>query len=77
METIVLSSSNSFVNKNLVEPPSEHEVIETDLIPYVGMEFETQEHAYGSYNVYASFTSFSIRKDCVNKSKVDQSIVLS
>ncbi|KAK2429529.1 protein FAR1-RELATED SEQUENCE [Trifolium repens] len=55
----------------------EHELIEEDIIPYVGMQFDTEDHAYRFYNVYAGFAGFSIRRDWRNKSKLDNKTVMS
>ena len=72
----VLSNSIS-LEKNLNELPLEHEVKETYLTPHVGIEFDTEEHAYKIYNAYAGFIGFTIRKDWVNKSKMDHTTILS
>lgn len=45
------------------------------LVPQVGMEFESEEHAYKCYSRYAVLEGFSIRKDFVNKSRVNGSVV--
>ncbi|KAK2388554.1 protein FAR1-RELATED SEQUENCE [Trifolium repens] len=55
----------------------EHELTEEDIIPYVGMQFDTEDHAYRFYNVYAGFAGFSIRRDWRNKSKLDNKTVMS
>jgi zinc finger SWIM domain-containing protein 3 len=41
------------------------------------MEFDTEDHAYRFYNLYAGFVGFSIRKDWRNKSKLDNETVMS
>ncbi|WJX95405.1 hypothetical protein P8452_76729 [Trifolium repens] len=41
------------------------------------MKFDTEDHAYRFYNVYAGFAGFSIRKDWRNKSKLDKKTVMS
>ncbi|XWS48406.1 hypothetical protein CRYUN_Cryun13aG0073700 [Craigia yunnanensis] len=41
----------------------------------VGIEFESDEHAYQFYNKYASLLGFSVRKDWVNRSKVHGQVV--
>ncbi|KAF1877862.1 hypothetical protein Lal_00038171 [Lupinus albus] len=56
---------------------TEDEVTEKDIVPYVGMEFETEDHAYKFYNMYAGFIGFSIRKDWKNTSKLDKDIVIA
>ncbi|KAK7266275.1 hypothetical protein RIF29_18917 [Crotalaria pallida] len=56
---------------------SDDEVTAKDLVPCVGMEFETEDHAYKFYNMYAGFTGFSIRKYWRKKSKLDKEIVVS
>ncbi|WJX65971.1 hypothetical protein P8452_50579 [Trifolium repens] len=43
--------------------------------PNIGMEFRSEEHAYKCYNNYAVLKGFSIRKDFINKSRVDGSVV--
>ncbi|KAF7839313.1 protein FAR1-RELATED SEQUENCE 5-like isoform X2 [Senna tora] len=76
MDISISTSSNLLDNKISAELPLENEVTETDLTPYVGMKFETEEHAYRFYNAYASLTGFSIRREWMNKSKIDQNIIL-
>uniref|UniRef100_A0A6N2KBA3 Protein FAR1-RELATED SEQUENCE n=1 Tax=Salix viminalis TaxID=40686 RepID=A0A6N2KBA3_SALVM len=41
----------------------------------IGTEFESDEHAYISYNKYAKTVGFSVRKDWVNRSKVHGLVV--
>ncbi|KAK9291910.1 hypothetical protein L1049_019861 [Liquidambar formosana] len=41
----------------------------------IGMEFESDEHAYKFYNKYAGLVGFSVRKDWVNRSKVHGQVV--
>ncbi|XP_057453063.1 protein FAR1-RELATED SEQUENCE 5-like [Lotus japonicus] len=41
------------------------------------MEFDTEDHAYRFYNMYAGFIGFSVRKDWRNTSKLDKEIVIS
>lgn len=43
--------------------------------PKLGVEFESEEHAYKCYNRYAAIEGFSIRKDFVNKSRVNGLVV--
>ncbi|XP_065860808.1 protein FAR1-RELATED SEQUENCE 5-like [Euphorbia lathyris] len=45
------------------------------VVPKVGMEFETEDHAYKCYSGYAVLEGFSIRKDFVNKSRVYGGVV--
>lgn len=45
------------------------------IVPNLGVEFESEEHAYKCYNRYALTEGFSIRKDFVNKSKVSGLVV--
>ncbi|XP_051117885.1 protein FAR1-RELATED SEQUENCE 5-like [Andrographis paniculata] len=45
------------------------------VVPQLGVEFETEEHAYKCYNKYALMEGFSIRKDFVNRSKVTGLVV--
>lgn len=45
------------------------------IVPELGVEFESEEHAYKCYNRYALMEGFSIRKDFVNKSKVTGLVV--
>lgn len=47
----------------------------TYVIPKVGMEFESEDHAYKCYSRYAVLEGFSIRKDFVNKSRVNGAVV--
>lgn len=47
----------------------------TYVIPAVGMEFESEDHAYRCYSRYAVLEGFSIRKDFVNKSRVNGVVV--
>ncbi|KAF1861534.1 hypothetical protein Lal_00025889 [Lupinus albus] len=56
---------------------TEDEVTEKDIVPYVGMEFETEDHAYKFYNMYVGFIDFSIRKDWRNTRKLDKDIVIA
>ncbi|KAI4348248.1 hypothetical protein L6164_008994 [Bauhinia variegata] len=42
-----------------------------DGVPKLGMGFDTEDHAYEFYNAYAGRVGFNVRKDYVNKSKVD------
>ena len=53
---------------------SENEV-NIDEVPKVGMEFESEDDAYVFYNRYAKVVGFSIRKDFLNKSKVNGTVV--
>ncbi|XVF50778.1 hypothetical protein PTKIN_Ptkin04bG0130800 [Pterospermum kingtungense] len=41
----------------------------------VGIEFESDEHAYRFYSKYASLLGFSVRKDWVNRSKIHGQVV--
>lgn len=41
----------------------------------VGIEFESDEHAYRFYNKYASLLGFSVRKDWINRSKIHGQVV--
>nr|POE57694.1 protein far1-related sequence 5 [Quercus suber] len=45
------------------------------VIPKVGMEFESEDDAYKCYSRYAVLEGFSIRKDFVNKSRVNGAVV--
>ncbi|KAF2316524.1 hypothetical protein GH714_041865 [Hevea brasiliensis] len=45
------------------------------VVPKVGMEFETEDHAYKCYSRYAVLEGFSIRKDFVNKSRINGDVV--
>ncbi|KAL5864407.1 hypothetical protein ACOSQ3_001921 [Xanthoceras sorbifolium] len=47
----------------------------TYVIPKVGMEFESEDHAYKCYSRYAVLEGFSIRKDFVNKSRINGAVV--
>lgn len=46
-----------------------------DEVPKVGMEFESEDDAYVFYNRYAKVVGFSVRKDFLNKSKVNGTVV--
>lgn len=61
----------SSVQSNL---SSKHEANSEGVLK-IGMEFESDEHAYRFYNKYAGLVGFSIRKDWVNRSKVHGRIV--
>ncbi|KAK7316134.1 hypothetical protein VNO77_34895 [Canavalia gladiata] len=45
-----------------------------DGVPKLGMGFDSEEHAYEFYNAYAGHVGFSVRKDYVNRSKVDGAV---
>ncbi|GMY13191.1 protein FAR1-RELATED SEQUENCE 12-like [Fagus crenata] len=45
------------------------------VIPKVGMEFESEDEAYKCYSRYAVLEGFSIRKDFVNKSRINGAVV--
>ncbi|XP_024031341.1 protein FAR1-RELATED SEQUENCE 5-like [Morus notabilis] len=45
------------------------------LVPEVGMEFESEDQAYKCYSRYAVLEGFSIRKDFVNKSRINGAVV--
>lgn len=47
---------------------------ELDGVPKLGMGFDSEEHAYEFYNTYAGRVGFSVRKDYVNRSKVDGAV---
>lgn len=49
--------------------------VEEYIVPKLGVEFESEEHAYKCYNRFALMEGFSIRKDFVNKSKVTGLVV--
>ncbi|XP_052477364.1 protein FAR1-RELATED SEQUENCE 5 isoform X1 [Gossypium raimondii] len=51
--------------------------VETDAdgVLRVGIEFESDEHAYRFYNKYARLSGFSVRKDWVNRSKIHGQVV--
>lgn len=46
----------------------------TDGVPKLGMGFESEDHAYEFYNTYAGQVGFSVRKDYVNRSKIDGAV---
>ncbi|XP_022739363.1 protein FAR1-RELATED SEQUENCE 7-like isoform X2 [Durio zibethinus] len=58
------------------------EAVEADLasssgrdgVPKLGMAFESEDHAYEFYNTYAGRVGFSVRKDYVNRSKIDGAV---
>ncbi|KAL3629131.1 hypothetical protein CASFOL_026353 [Castilleja foliolosa] len=45
-----------------------------DGVPKLGMGFESDDHAYEFYNAYAGRVGFSVRKDYVNRSKIDGAV---
>lgn len=45
------------------------------MVPKLGMEYESEHHAYKCYNRYAAMEGFSIRKDFVNKNRVSGLVV--
>lgn len=45
------------------------------IVPKVGIEFDSEDHAYKCYSRYAILQGFSVRKDFVNKSRVDGAVV--
>lgn len=45
-----------------------------DGVPKLGMGFDSENHAYEFYNAYAGRVGFSIRKDYVNRSKIDGAV---
>ncbi|KAI9176998.1 hypothetical protein LWI28_009712 [Acer negundo] len=45
-----------------------------DVIPKLGMGFDSEDHAYDFYNAYAGQVGFSVRKDYVNRSKIDGAV---
>ncbi|PIN07024.1 hypothetical protein CDL12_20417 [Handroanthus impetiginosus] len=45
-----------------------------DGVPKLGMGFDTENHAYEFYNAYAGQVGFSVRKDYVNRSKIDGAV---
>ncbi|KAH0978975.1 hypothetical protein GBA52_006152 [Prunus armeniaca] len=63
-----------YVNGTQSNPPSIG-ADSKDSVLEVGTEFESDEHAYKSYNKYARLVGFNVRKDWVNKSKVHGQVV--
>lgn len=45
------------------------------IVPNIGVEFDSENHAYKCYNRYALMEGFSIRKDFINRSKVTGLVV--
>ncbi|KAF7819476.1 protein FAR1-RELATED SEQUENCE 5-like [Senna tora] len=45
-----------------------------DGVPRLGMGFDSEDHAYEFYNTYAGRVGFSVRKDYVNRSKIDGAV---
>ncbi|KAG8384916.1 hypothetical protein BUALT_Bualt04G0167900 [Buddleja alternifolia] len=45
-----------------------------DGVPKLGMGFDSEDHAYEFYNAYAGRAGFSVRKDYVNRSKIDGAV---
>ena len=43
-----------------------------NLVPKIGVQFVSENHAYIFYNEYAGSIGFSVRKDFVNKRKEDE-----
>ncbi|XP_027924928.1 protein FAR1-RELATED SEQUENCE 5-like [Vigna unguiculata] len=43
--------------------------------PKIGMEFESEDNAYKCYSMYGVLKGFSIRKDFVNKSRINGAVV--
>ncbi|XP_073151646.1 protein FAR1-RELATED SEQUENCE 5-like isoform X1 [Henckelia pumila] len=43
-------------------------------VPKLGMSFDSEDHAYEFYNSYAGRMGFSVRKDYVNRSKIDGTV---
>ncbi|CAA0824518.1 Protein FAR1-RELATED SEQUENCE 5 [Striga hermonthica] len=59
-------------------PESVRVIAEEDgeyIVPKLGVEFESEAHAYKCYNKYALMEGFSIRKDFMNRSKVTGFVV--
>ena len=46
----------------------------TDGVPRLGMGFDSEDLAYEFYNAYAGRVGFSVRKDYVNRSKIDGAV---
>ncbi|XP_057445614.1 protein FAR1-RELATED SEQUENCE 5-like [Lotus japonicus] len=46
-----------------------------DMEPQIGMVFESEDHAYKCYSKYAVLNGFSVRKDFVNKSRLDGAVM--
>ncbi|ONI25239.1 hypothetical protein PRUPE_2G291000 [Prunus persica] len=63
-----------YVNGTQSNPPSIG-ADSKDSVLEVGTEFESDEHAYKSYNKYARLVGFNVRKDWVNRSKVHGQVV--
>ncbi|KAK7267135.1 hypothetical protein RIF29_19799 [Crotalaria pallida] len=42
---------------------TEDEITEKDIVPYIRMGFETEDHAYKFYNMFVGFVGFSIGKE--------------
>ncbi|GMY07885.1 zinc finger SWIM domain-containing protein 3 [Fagus crenata] len=55
----------------------ENAATKEDITPKVGMEFDSENHAYLYYNMYAGYVGFSVRKDWRNKSKADGTTIIS
>lgn len=56
-----------------MEIPSQNEHMDVSHLfepTKLGMEFDSEEHAYEYYNKYAATIGFSVRKEYANKSKV-------
>lgn len=66
-------------NVSSVDVPSNNSATKDEeelyVVPKIGVEFDSEDHAYMCYSKYAVLQGFSIRKDFVNKSKVNGAIV--
>ncbi|KAL9157426.1 hypothetical protein ABFS82_08G005000 [Erythranthe guttata] len=57
-----------------VEAESDVATSVPDGVPKLGMGFDSEDLAYEFYNAYAARVGFSVRKDYVNRSKVDGAV---
>ncbi|XVE58596.1 hypothetical protein DITRI_Ditri04bG0182200 [Diplodiscus trichospermus] len=64
--------NHGHVTQSNIPPKAE---ANADGVLKVGIEFESDEHAYRFYNKYASLLGFSVRKDWVNRSKIHGQVV--
>lgn len=87
MNVILQTSHNLDLNveRDSCSPNSHVNAVESNLLSKdvtnmnevlkIGMEFESDEHAYIFYNKYAGLVGFNVRKDWVNRSKIHGQVV--
>ncbi|XP_028772408.1 protein FAR1-RELATED SEQUENCE 5-like [Neltuma alba] len=65
-----ISSVNVSSSSNVIKAEGE-----PSMVPKIGLEFDSEDHAYKCYSRHAVLKGFSIRKDFVNKSRVNGAVV--